>query len=70
MYISPTTRIMCGLTLITIPTIEYGGVFCFCHLRKCSVSQFPGYTDLSRLFILAAGLIILGVSLLKPHKSS
>lgn len=37
MKLSRITRIMCGLTLITIPTIQYGGVFL--------LSVLSGYAD-------------------------
>jgi hypothetical protein len=39
--VSNTTRLLCGLTLITVPTIEIGGAFLLRMLR----SREPGYVD-------------------------
>jgi hypothetical protein len=39
--ISNVTKLLCGITLITIPTIEFGGVFLLKMLR----SREPGYMD-------------------------
>jgi hypothetical protein len=39
--ISNTTRILCGIALITVPTIEYGGVF----LLKLLRTREAGYMD-------------------------
>jgi hypothetical protein len=39
--ISDITRLMCGIILITVPTIEFGGVFLLKMLR----TREPGYLD-------------------------
>ena len=39
--ISNATRLMCGITLITVPTIEFGGAFLLKMLR----TREPGYID-------------------------
>src|ERR1017187_2173235 len=39
--ITNTTRILCGIALITVPTIEYGGVF----LLKLLRTREAGYMD-------------------------
>jgi hypothetical protein len=39
--ITNTTRIVCGIALITVPTIEYGGVF----LLKLLRTREAGYMD-------------------------
>jgi hypothetical protein len=39
--VSNTTRLLCGLTLITVPTIKIGGAFVLRMLR----SRDPGYVD-------------------------
>ena len=41
MQISNTTRLICGIILIMIPTIEFGGVFLLKMLR----TREPGYMD-------------------------
>jgi hypothetical protein len=41
LQISDATKLLCGITLITIPTIEFGGVF----LLKMIRSREPGYMD-------------------------
>jgi len=39
--ISNITRLMCGIILITVPTIEFGGAFLLKMLR----TREPGYLD-------------------------
>ena len=39
--ISNITRLMCGIILITVPTIEFGGAFLLKMLR----TPEPGYLD-------------------------
>lgn len=39
--ISNVTRLLCGITLITVPTIEFGGAFLLKMLR----TREPGYLD-------------------------
>ena len=39
--ISNVTRLFCGIILITVPTIEFGGVFLLKMLR----TREPGYMD-------------------------
>ena len=41
LQISNITRLMCGVILITVPTIEFGGMFLLKMLR----SREPGYMD-------------------------
>jgi hypothetical protein len=41
LQISNLTRLLCGITLITVPTIEYGGVFLLKMLR----TREAGYMD-------------------------
>jgi hypothetical protein len=41
LLISNDARLMCGITLITVPAIEYGGVFLLKMLR----AREPGYMD-------------------------
>jgi len=41
LQISNNTRLLCGIALITVPTIEFGGVFLLKMLR----SRDPGYVD-------------------------
>jgi len=41
LLISNDTRILCGVILITVPTIEFGGVFLLKMLR----TREPGYMD-------------------------
>jgi hypothetical protein len=39
--VSNTTRLLCGIMLITVPTIEFGGAFLLRMLR----GREPGYVD-------------------------
>jgi len=41
LLISNTTRLLCGITLITVPAIEFGGAFLLGMLR----TREPGYLD-------------------------
>lgn len=41
LQISNATRLMCGIALITVPSIEYGGTFLLKMLR----TREPGYVD-------------------------
>ncbi len=41
LLISNDTKLLCGITLITVPAIEFGGVFLLKMLR----SREPGYMD-------------------------
>ena len=41
LHISNITRLLCGITLITVPTIEFGGAFLLKMLR----TREPGYLD-------------------------
>ena len=41
LQISSATRIVCGVALITVPTIEYGGAFLLKMLR----TRETGYMD-------------------------
>jgi hypothetical protein len=41
LMISNHTRLICGVLLITVPTIEYGGMFLLTMLR----TREPGYMD-------------------------
>jgi len=41
LQISNITRLLCGITLITVPTIEFGGTFLLKMLR----TREPGYLD-------------------------
>jgi hypothetical protein len=41
LQISDVTRLLCGATLITVPTIEFGGAFLLKMLR----TREPGYMD-------------------------
>ncbi len=41
LLISNDARLLCGITLITVPTIEFGGVF----LLKMIRTREPGYMD-------------------------
>jgi hypothetical protein len=41
LHISNITRLLCGITLITVPSIEYGGTFLLKMLR----TREPGYLD-------------------------
>jgi hypothetical protein len=41
LQISNLTRLLCGITLITVPVVEFGGVF----LLKMIRSREPGYMD-------------------------
>jgi len=61
LQISNTTRLLCGAMLITVPTIEFGGVFLLKMLR----SRDPGYVnnplrqDLFRAGHAHAGVILI-----------
>jgi len=41
LQVSNDTRLLCGIVLITVPTIEFGGVFLLRMLR----TREPGYLD-------------------------
>ena len=41
LQISSATKLLCGITLITVPTIEYGGIFLLSMIR----TREPGYLD-------------------------
>lgn len=41
MELSNTTRVISGVILITVPTIEFGGAFLLSMLK----SSWPGYVD-------------------------
>lgn len=59
MELSSAARMMLGLTLITVPTIEYGGVFLLSQFQKATVIK----TDLQKAFFRAghahAGVLVL-----------
>ena len=52
---SPETKITCGIILLTVPTIMYGGYFLMIYILY------------SGILVLAASLIILGIGLIKNH---
>ena len=57
--ISDVTRLLCGIILITVPTIEFGGAFLLKMLR----TREPGYLDnpTTRIFF-ARGMLMPGSS--------
>jgi hypothetical protein len=61
LQISNTTRLLCGLALITVPTIEFGGVFLLKMLRTRDAGYVnnPLRQDLFRAGHAHAGVILM-----------